>query len=166
MKPIQYIIIGLFVLTGILSALLYQQKSNRIDTQIEKRSLGWNPVSIKKIIINRSGHDTVILSKMDGIWKTDKQFDGMGVAPQIINYFSTMQIKAISMDSTNPLKDEIRLQTFDKQGNAINTIALYPENKMGECIAKIDDKMPLVLITNTHNNISIRKLVEELEEGK
>lgn len=128
--------------------------------------MGWNPVSIKKIIITREGHDTVVLSKMDGIWKTDKQFDGMGVAPQIINYFSTMQIKATSLDSSTALTDVIRLETFDKHGQAINTIALFPENKMGECTAKIDDKMPPVLISNTHNNISIRKLVEELQADK
>ena len=161
MKPIKLIIIGLFVLTGILSALLYQQKSNRIETQIEKKSLGWNPVSIKKMVVLRTGKDTVVLSKKDGIWKTNKQFDGMGVAPQIISYLSTMQIKPASNDFHSTSQDAITLHTFDKYGTSINTITIGNETKEGECVAVIDSKPPFVVITNTHNRISLRKLVEE-----
>lgn len=162
MKPIKLIIIGLFVLTGILSALLYQQKTNRINTQIEKRNLGWNPVSIKKMIVSQIGKDTIVLSKKDGVWKTNKRFDGMGMSTQIINYFSTMQIKVAPTSSTMNLKDGITLQNFDKQGNPINTIAIFPESKANECLAIIDNKPPIVIITNTHNSISLRKLLEEL----
>ncbi len=162
MKPIKLIIIGLFVFTGILSALLYQQKSNRIDTQIEKRNLGWNPVSIKKIVVSKAGQDTVILSKKDGIWKTNKQFDGMGVAPQIINYLSTMQIKPDKSSGLLSMANAITLQTFDKNGTPINTIAIGTETKEGECVAVIDSKLPFVRISNTHNHISIRKLMEKL----
>lgn len=162
MKPIKLIIIGLFVLTGILSALLYQQKSNRINTQIEKRNLGWNPVSIKKMIISQSGKDTIELSKKDGVWKTNKRFDGMGMATQIINYFSTMQITAAPLATPTNLKEAIMLQTFDKQGNPINTIAIFPESKANECLAMIDNKPLVVIITNTHNSISLRKLLDEL----
>ena len=160
MKPIKLIIIGLFVFTGILSALLYQQKSDRISTQIEKRNLGWNPVSIKKIIVSQVEKDTVVLSKKDGIWKTNKQFDGMGVAPQIINYLSTMQIKPALNNTDTSITNAIILQTFDKNGTPINTITIGNETKTGECIAIIDSKPPFVLITNTHNSISLRKLVE------
>ena len=165
MKPIKLIIIGLFVLTGILSALLYQQKTNRINTQIEKRSLGWNPISIKRIIVTQLNKDTIELSKKDGVWKTNKRFDGMGVSTQIINYFSTMQIKVASNSIQTQPKDPITLQTFDKQGNAINTISIFPESKTGECLAIIDNKPPIVVITNTHNNISIWKLLIELGTG-
>jgi hypothetical protein len=166
MKPIKLIIIGLFVLTGILSALLYQQKTNRINTQIEKRELGWNPVSIKKMIITQVGKDTIELSKKDGVWKTNKRFDGKGMASQIINYFSTMQIKIASIPSINNLKENVTLQTFDKKGESINTITIFPESKTGESMAMIDNKPPIVMITNTHNKISIWKLLEELDSNK
>jgi len=162
MKPIKLIIIGLFVLTGILSTLLYQQKSNRINTQIEKRNLGWNPISIKKMIISQLGKDTIELSKKDGVWKTNKRFDGTGMSTQIINYFSTMQITVAPISSISKMHHPITLQTFDKQGNSINTIAIFPESKKGECMAIIDNKPPIVVITNTHNSISLRKLLEEL----
>lgn len=162
MKPIKIFIIGLFVLTGILSALLYQQKTTRIKTQIEKRNLGWNPVSIKRIIVTQFGKDTIELSKKDGVWKTNKRFDGMGMSTQIINYFSTMQITASAVAYPPNLKDAITLQTFDKQGSPINTITILPESNKGECLAMIDNKPPVVIITNTHNNISFRKLLDEL----
>jgi len=162
MKPIKLIIIGLFVLTGILSALLYQQKSNRINTQIEKRNLGWNPISIKRMIVTQFGKDTIELSKKDGVWKTNKRFDGMGMSTQIINYFSTMQITASPSLSPTNLKEAIMLQTFDKQGSPINTITIFPESKKGECLALIDNKPPFVIIANTHNSLSFRKLLEEL----
>lgn len=162
MKRIQYLIIGLFVFIGILSALLYQQKSNRIDTQVEKRNLGWNPVSIKKIIISQADKDTVVLSKKDGIWKTDRQFDGMGIATQIIHYLSTMQLKATTENMDVAMKNAITLQTFDKYGTPINSIAVGGQTKEGECVAIIDTKPTFIVISNTHNNISLRKLLDEL----
>lgn len=164
MKPIKIIIIGIFVLSAVLIGLLFQQKSNRIKDQLSKKLLGWNPVAIKKIVIKREGHDSILLTKGDGIWKTNRKFDGMGVASQVLLYLSTIQIE----NSPNKKVDDviflnpISMTTFDKNANRINKLLIGKDVAPGVCAAKLNDENSIKLLHSNLNNKSLRILLDSL----
>ncbi len=164
MKPIKIIIISIFVLSGGLISLLFQQKSNRINDQLSKKSLGWNPVAIKKMVIKREGHDSILLTKGDGIWKTNRKFDGMGVASQLLLYLSTIQIEN---SPKNTLKEEIftnpiSLTTFDKNSAPINRLLIGKDVAAGLCAARLNNEQSIKLLHSNLNNKSLRILLDSL----
>ena len=163
MKPIKIIIISIFILSGILIALLFQQKTKRIDSQLSKISLGWNPVAIKKITLEIPGREAILLTKADGVWKTNQKFDGMATASQIILYLSTVQIENIqSTADTNLFSEPISLQTFDKNSSDINHLLIGKEVAPGVCAAKLNNEKEIKLLHNNLNNKSLRKLLESI----
>lgn len=162
LKPIQYIIIGIFVVSGLLSILLFQQKANRIDTQLaKKKEVGWNPVAIKKFKITSPTGDTTVLIKDDGVWKTNKQFDGMGLASQLLIYLSTMEIEPLTKGHY-PKIDSIQcahLQTFDKNGSKINEILIAQEIGARQTLAVLNNSAQPVVVYNKQNKKSLRSLL-------
>jgi len=136
------------------------QKKSRINTQIEKRHLGWNPISIKKIIIVRNSKDTVLFSKKDGIWKKNNHFDAMGHSNQVINYLSTMSLVSTKIKHS---KEDIHLfsiQTFDKNEMPINVLTIEKELGKGVCSAIVNNNEYHVNISNNQNKYSIISLLD------
>ena len=163
MKPIKIIIISIFILSAILIALLFQQKTKRIDSQLSKISLGWNPVAIKKIVIERTGKEIILLTKADGVWKTNQKFDGMATASQIILYLSTVQIENIENKAdTNLFSDPISLKTFDKNSAGINDLLIGNEVTPGVCAIKLNNEKGIKVLYNNLNNKSLRQLLESI----
>ncbi|HAR20246.1 MAG TPA: hypothetical protein DCR46_06250 [Cytophagales bacterium] len=145
----------MFLLSGILSYLLYQQKSKRIASQTNKKEMGWNAIAVKKMwVINNK--DTTVFLKKDGIWKRNAQFDGMGEAIQILNYLSTMQLENVNALNFN---SEYELHTFDKAGKLVNKIEIGQESKVGICYARINNGQ-IVSLSNLQNKSSLRKMLK------
>lgn len=161
MKPIQLIIIIIFVVSGVLAFLLYQKKANRVDEQLSKKEMGWNPVAIKKMFILKKGMDTLWLVKKDGVWNTNRHFDGMGTAQQLLIYLSTMQIQPSpkALQTASPFFEEsIQLQSFDKMGAPINHLLIGENAEEGKSYAIINGSGQLNLLFSNTNKLSIRDL--------
>jgi hypothetical protein len=163
LKPIQIIIIIIFLVSGILAFLLFRQKAGRMDEQLAKKEFGWNPVAIKKMFVYQPGLDTLWLTKQDGIWKNNRHFDGMGVSAQLLVYLSTMQIKiAQNQASTDSLfTSPIYLSSFDKNGLLINQLQLGKESNKASVYAKINIDNQLVILNNPKNQLSLRTLLTD-----
>jgi hypothetical protein len=163
MKLIQYLILFLFIFSGVLGYLLYQQKSGRIKEQLEKKDLGWNPVSIKKMYAVQKGHDTLWLAKQDGVWKTNRHFDGMGIAPQLLIYLSTMKMHPSHREGGDSLlhfHDPIILCSFDKNGRQSNYILIGDDLGNGQSYAHLNHQTQTLMLSSSNNHLSIRKLLE------
>lgn len=161
MKPIQVIIIIIFIVSGVLAFLLYQKKANRVNEQLSKKEMGWNPVAIKKMFILKKGTDTLWLIKKDGVWNTNRHFDGMGTAQQLLIYLSTMQIQPsqeVLQNSSTFFEESIQLQSFDKMGAPINHLLIGQNAGEGKCYAIINGNGQLDLLYSNTNKLSIRDL--------
>ena len=163
MKPIKLVIIGIFVLSGVLIALLLRQKIGRIDEQLSKKEMGWNPVAIKKMVIIKPGQDSIILTKADGIWKSNKKFDASGAASQILLYLSTLQIEnSVGNQKSELMVDAISLQSIDKNQNNINTLLVGKNVSEGVCVARLNDEATIKLLSNSLNSKSLRTILDTL----
>ena len=150
-------------MSGVLIALLFQQKVNRIDDQISKKLLGWNPVAIKKMVVLRDGFDSVTFTKGDGVWKKNKKFDGMGIASQILLYLSTIQIEnnTQKLDSF-VLSSPIYLATFDKNSQLINSLTIGKDVYPGVCSAILNNESNVKLLYSNLNSKSLRALLDSI----
>ena len=149
------------MISGILAFLLFQQKSKRIETQLKKKELGWNPVAIKRMVLIKSSNDSLTLSKKDGVWKSDQKFDADGVAPQLLVYLSTMQITPKDTVLASNYQ-WIVLKSFDKNDATINTIEIGGNIAAGRCLAKLNGVPKMVILSNKLNKESLYDLVKKL----
>lgn len=163
MKPIQYIIIAIFIVSGILAFLLFRQKAGRVEEQLGKKEYGWNPVAVKKMYIFKRGQDTLWLLKQDGIWKSNRHFDGMGTAQQLLIYMSTMNIDNSRLDakrSVTYFSESIELCTFDKNAAKINQLNIAPSTTEGISFALLNGQNQVVELSNPSNRMSLYSLLE------
>ncbi len=162
MKLIQYLILAIFIVSGVLGFLLYQQKAGRIREQLAKKELGWEPVAIKKMCIVK-GSDTLWLVKQDGLWKSNRHFDAMGIAQQLLIYLSTMQIQPVKpseIDSAALFREPIFLQSFDKAGTQTNRIVVGAELASGKSYAQLNGNPTPLVLSSSNNKLSLRTLLE------
>ena len=163
LKPIQVIIIIIFIVSGVLAFLLFKQKSARVEEQLGKKEFGWNPVAIKKMFVYAEGKDTLWLVKKDGVWKSNRHFDGMGIAPQLLIYLSNMQISQ-SMAELNPdslFPQPIFVASFDKNGQLINNLKIGNRVNESQVYADVNTNKKTMLLYNHQNKKSLRDLLIE-----
>ena len=163
MKLIKIIIIAIFVFSLFLSLLLFRSKNKRIEAQLSKKELGWNPTAIKKMVLFQANQDTVTLTKNSGVWKSNKKFDGMGIAPQLLVYLSTLQIENTEKTFNNSdFTDPILLQTYDKNGKEINTVLIGKDIFPGSCVARLNNDSSVKILHSNLNSKSLRSLLDSI----
>lgn len=163
MKPIQYIIIAIFVVSGILAFLLFRQKSGRVKEQLSKKEYGWNPVAVKKMFIFKPGTDTLWLAKQNGVWQSNRHFDGMGTAQQLLIYMSTMQLENKNLsaeDSSKQFAKALEFCTFDKNQEVINHLWIGSDTRSSKSLALLNEQKKVVELSSPTNEMSLRTLLE------